>query len=722
MKALISLRVRYIVALALIAVLATLALFFAERMLGERDVDANVINVSGQQRMLSQKIALSVTKLLYQDMGDIEKINQITALTVSIDKFRSNHNTLTSRALPKPVEQLYYGGSPNLDTRIKQYINAGESLLVSQQNTMALPYFEPRFIDNLLIDLDRVVYAFEKESQDRLNALKRIEYGLWLTTLVVLVLELLFIFEPMRHLVMAKVKDMEAALERAKQAERESQEASKAKSEFLASMSHELRTPMNGMFGMMELVLDNPDKAYVYISKAKLAGKQLLALINDLLDYSKIEAGKVSIEHTSFMLSEVIDDVVSIHAVNCQKKSIAMNYHKRGALPPRVISDPTRLTQVLNNLLSNAVKFTQEGSVSLIVSISIKNKSAWLEFEVQDTGVGIPGDKIETIFERFSQADQSTTRRFGGTGLGLAITNNIVKLMGGHIRVTSTLGQGSVFSVALPIDIDRQSNVTSSIEPHGLHCAIIDDLSSSREYLAHLMESYQFRVTSFDSAFGFLASSRAFDVVILDIHMPEMDGIELIETLKASGKDKLLPKVILVSAVADEYTISQSVADSVFALHTKPIVKPNFERDIRRLIASLDETQHRSETTQMSKGLNILVAEDNEINAEVVRTMLESSGHSVTIAHDGEMAIDAYKTGSYDIILMDMSMPNIDGITATKVLRDTFNATIPIIAFTANAYDEDKQMCFEAGMNDFISKPVDKPTLMQKIQDAIKHS
>ena len=465
---------------------------------------------------------------------------------------------------------------------------------------------------------------------------------------------------------------------------------------------------MNGLFGMIELSIDNPSKGSMYLKKAKTAGRQLLVLINDILDISKIEAGKIKIEKAPVDLLQVLDDVVSLQRVYCQRKGLNFHYNKQAELPHIIEGDITRISQVLHNLLSNAIKFTEKGSVTLDVRVEQLQDSMKLIFDVVDTGIGITEEKLPHIFDKFEQADQSTTRVYGGTGLGLSIAQQLARLMGGDIAVMSKEGEGSTFSFHMVAHPSKLPDIT--ITPStSLRCAVVDDLQTSREYFDHIVVSAGIYSKSFESAAEFLADDPfSYDVIILDLSMPEMSGIDLLKALAKQNKE--IPKVILISAELERMQNEDDMSDMIWRTHAKPINRRELEQDLSKLLKQPSKTSHFHEAPVKSQ--RILLAEDNEINAEIVKTMLQAEGYKVLHVKNGKDALEACKRHTFDFILMDCNMPIMGGIEASLHIRNILKLETPIAALTANAFVEDKEECLGAGMNDFLTKPLDKETLL----------
>ncbi|GMM69351.1 hypothetical protein MTsDn1_26460 [Alteromonas sp. MTD1] len=697
-----TIRTRYIVALLLTASLVTLSFTVLYNLIGAQKLDAEIINIAGQQRMLSQRIALFANTKAVCGTEDKRQ-----SFINAVNKFKTNHQRLINlEDLSSPIQAIYFGDL-QLDKKVKSFISQSE-MLYQARNCETNETFSIDNVSVLLTQLNDVVDLFEQEASQRVDFVATIEIYLWLGTLTLLVIEAIFIFSPMEKEIRSSISRLTSLKVEAENAAREAKKASQAKSEFLSSMSHELRTPMNGLFGMIELSIDNPSKGSMYLKKAKTAGRQLLVLINDILDISKIEAGKIKIEKAPVDLLQVLDDVVSLQRVYCQRKGLNFYYNKQAELPHIIEGDITRISQVLHNLLSNAIKFTERGSVTLDVRVEQLQDGMKLTFDVIDTGIGITPEKLPHIFDKFEQADQSTTRVYGGTGLGLSIAQQLARLMGGDIAVMSKEGEGSTFSFHMIAHPSKLPDIP--ITPStSLRCAVVDDLQTSREYFDHIVVSAGIYSKSFESAAEFLADDPfSYDVIILDLSMPEMSGIDLLKEL--AKKNKEIPKVILISAELERMQNEDDMSDMIWRTHAKPINRRELEQDLSKLLKQPSKTSHFHEAPVKSR--RILLAEDNEINAEIVKTMLQAEGYKVLHVKNGKDALEACKRHTFDFILMDCNMPIMGGIEASLHIRNTLKLETPIAALTANAFVEDKEECLGAGMNDFLAKPLDKETLL----------
>jgi signal transduction histidine kinase/CheY-like chemotaxis protein len=699
-----SIRIRYTLALLLIACLVTASVFTMRTMLNNQRLDAEIINIAGQQRMLSQRIALLVQKI--SACGE-DSASSTDILEAAIKTFSSNHQKLISLpSLPDSISNMYFGTS-QLDAKVNQYI-AQARVLVKSPQCSSSTVITIEQATRLLKQLNSVVYMFELEAKSNVDAVSSLEFYLWLATIFLLGVEAFFIFAPMDRKIKKTIQHLYKASEKAETEAQKAQEANRAKSEFLSSMSHELRTPMNGLFGMIELAMDNPSKSEYYLRKAKTAGRQLLTLINDILDLSKIEAGKIVVEKGPVDLLQLLDEVVSIQRIYCQKKGLDFHYNKQQTLAPIIQGDITRIAQILHNLLSNAIKFTESGSVTLSVSQAVTASSNTLVFSVKDTGIGIDSDKLSTIFQKFEQADQSTTRHYGGTGLGLSIAKELAQLMDGDILASSTKGAGSEFTLTLPV-VEESLPVIEVKTDATLQCAIVDDLLTSREYLEHVVAAMSLIPTSYSSAKHFLEDTpHNYDVIILDLAMPEMSGVDLLRELVKLDISPF-PKIILISAELELLDCEQAIKDVIWRSHAKPIIRKDLEIDLQNLVSKASKPA--GFPIKAAPRLRILIAEDNDINAEIVKAMLEGEGYKIVHVKDGEQAVAACAKHLFDFILMDCNMPVMDGIMAASIIRNELKINTPIAALTANAFPEDKEECLNAGMNDFLTKPLNKELL-----------
>src|ERR1700676_3222433 len=528
--------------------------------------------------------------------------------------------------------------------------------------------------------------------------------------------------------VLERTQELEKEVVERRQAEQAAEEASRAKSEFLANMSHEIRTPLNGVMGMTDLALDTKltREQREYLDTVKMSADSLLKVINDILDFSKIEAGKVELDMADFDLRDNVEGILKTLALRAGEKGLELLCEIAPEVPGIVRGDSSRLDQIIINLVNNAIKFTQDGEVALKVQLETKEgEDCILHFTVTDTGIGVSPEKQKIIFDPFTQADSSTTRKYGGTGLGLTISARLVAMMGGTIWVESEIGKGAKFhfTTRMVSQGDRSGAITSPEVLRNVKVLVVDDNSTNRRILEAMLLRWEMNSTSVEGGAEALKEvsdaqheGRPYALILMDVHMPKMDGFEVVERIRDTPESPA-PLILMLTSAGQRGDAELCRKLGIAAYLMKPIMQSELREAIARVLGAREQSRAippatspiLQEARDPDRVLRILVAEDNIVNQRLAVRLLEKRGHRVVVAGNGREALDALAKDTFDLVFMDVQMPEVDGFEATTGIRKREEGTgrhQAVIALTAHAMKEDRERCLAGGMDDYLTKPI----------------
>ena len=755
-KAVSQIRLRYLVALSLIALLVTASFLTMQRIVSQQRNFAELINLAGHQSGLAHRIAF-FSLLMVTATDETEFATARSQVGRTVKKMRKAHDILIHGSpdsefphlTNETLDSLYHDEATGLEMSLHRFLDTAELVYASEFGQLGpnsyeyvyLTTYGPHALEPLL---DAAVEEYEKITREAIFKIENLELLMWIGTLILLFLEAIFIFKPLENRIRGSisrlqdtVNELESTRAQYINAREKAESASEAKSQFLATMTHELRTPMNGVLGMSEVLsgtkLSKKQQEYVQIIVD--SSESLLTIINDILDFSRLEAGKVGLEKIPFNLEQSVYDVMALLTPRCQTKSMQLILDYAPDLRRNFVGDPGRIRQILFNLIGNAIKFTEQGYIQVSVSVeTVFDTRAAIAIHVEDTGIGIDPEKLKYLFRSFTQADSSTTRKYGGTGLGLTITRELLTLMGGQIGVDSSPGKGSVFSVDFELEIADASDELPVPEITTRHLFLFEPNEVYRDLIKDRLARIDVEAAAVTSADEIKSRLRAIEQhgaamqVVVVTQDALLDDSNDWRQFRDGSLRRPVSWIVLGNGDEDSGKLRKRIRylPGYTTFMQKPFTNHQLyyaiatamrpgENEITEVHADEDATDFT--LTQTARG-NILLVEDNSANQKFAALLLGKMGYEADIAENGQQAIELWRQNRYDLILMDCQMPVMDGYEAARKIREHEGGAghIPIIALTANASQSDRDHCLRSGMDEIITKPYRKHELAEMLE------
>lgn len=697
----------YSIALVTLTLLLTLFYGWTQHYLNATEIQPQIINIAGYQRMLSQRIAF-IENLLVQDKGIAQRIALERELIVLVRTFTKNHEVLVGRqsldgtfnVLTDELEALYFKEPASLDKHVAEYTESALRLVSSQpENYVAIKATTLNEASAMLQQLNFAVVLFEEQLSQQIALNQRWLLAIWTLTLLLSLTIVYYLFKPIRALVLDQFNLVQDARKDAQHEREQAHLVMATKEEFLASMSYEFRSPIASIIGALELLPHIKDQQEPLIQRAEESCYRLLMLTTNLVDSMQSKQIDEPLEPEDFDLIRLLDDGLSHFFFNCHQKNLNYQVVNETVLPHHVKGMPSPIIKALKNVLDNAVKFTHEGVISIHNAVTMEKGKLLLTIRVVDTGIGISPQDCEHIFERFYKAHHNL-RVYSGAGVGLYAARRQLREIGGDITVSSVLNSGSEFVLTVPLMASELENTRPEVNP-AIRFAVVEDQEITRIHLSYLIEHEGFHVDTYKSGTELLANQekiKEYNGIITDYYMPGINGAELANYLHAMLAEHV-PPIILVSAAPQIANLISSENNPAWQIFVKPLDKNRFIDAIYHLASA------KNDGVKEPKVFSVLIIEDEPINAEILQDMVENLGYEVTVVSDGETALLKASTTDYDVILLDLHLPDMSGFEVATILKEQ-KYKAHIIAVTASAYESDKKRSFEIGIRYHLVKPV----------------